>query len=350
MLKAVHKKYTLRFKQPSGTSRGVLTEKTTWFISVFDENNPEITGWGECSFLQGLSIDDRKDFEAMLEKTCNHIQFYAENPELLIEFPAIRFGIETALLDLRRGGKKILFPSLFTRGADSIPINGLVWMGTFDEMWKQIREKINSGFACVKLKIGALDFESELQLLGLIRKEFSPAEIEIRIDANGAFKPGEAFEKLKRLSGFSIHSIEQPIRRGQWEEMARLCHDSPVPIALDEELIGISNRNDRKRLLEGIKPQFIILKPSLIGGFHSTEAWIHLAKEMQTGWWITSALESNIGLNALAQWTYTLRNTTLHGLGTGLLYTNNIESPLTLESGRLYYKPNLQWRFPANLI
>ncbi len=343
MFQVYYKKYILQFKQPSGTSRGILTEKVSWFIFLNNNQRPEITGIGECGPLKGLSIDDRMDYENKLSEVCNNIGNYVDQKEGLNEFPSIRFGVEMALLDYNHGGQKILFPSAFTIGKDSISINGLVWMGSYDEMRKQVKKKIELGYGCIKLKIGAIDFENELQLIRSIRKEFSSSQIEIRIDANGAFNPEEASEKLKRLSEFELHSIEQPIRQNQWEAMAELCATSPIPIALDEELTGIVDLHRKLKLLEEIKPQYIILKPSLLGGFKATEEWIDLAKEKQIGWWVTSALESNIGLNAIAQWTYTLENKMPQGLGTGQLYINNFECPLRISNGRLFSKPEETW-------
>ncbi len=338
-LTATYKKHTLIFKRPAGTSRGILTSKDIWIITISDKDNPEKTGTGECSPLMGLSIDDMPDYEKKLDKVCKNIDKYYEYIESgLNGFPSIKFGLEMALKDLETPGKDVLFPSEFTAGQDSIEINGLVWMGEFEFMRKQIIEKIESGFSCIKLKIGAIDFEKEIELIRTIRKEFSAGDIEIRVDANGAFKIETALEKLKILSYYDLHSIEQPIKQGQWDEMAKLCEKTPLPIALDEELIGITGFEDKKRLIQTIKPQYIILKPSLTGGFKASKEWIDLAEENNTGWWITSALESNIGLNAIAQWTYTLGNKMPQGLGTGQLFTNNFESQLYIRNGHLWIK------------
>jgi len=343
MYQVSYKKYNLKFKFDAGTSRGVLREKTSWFISLTD-NLTNCTGIGECSLLKGLSIDDQPGFENKLDSVCNTLNEGNQvDPLELIEYPAIRFGIEIAQKDLKAGGKRILFPSEFTNGKASIPINGLVWMGEFDFMKKQVREKIDTGFSCIKLKIGAIDFEKELDLIRLIRKEFSASDIEIRVDANGAFSPDEAMEKLKLLSEFQLHSIEQPIRQGQWETMASLCEKTPLPIALDEELIGIIDSLQKRKMLSTIKPQYVILKPSLLGGFAASEEWINLAEKQGTGWWVTSALESNIGLNAIAQWTFTLNNDMPQGLGTGQLYTNNFDSPLTIDNGKLFHRSENEW-------
>jgi o-succinylbenzoate synthase len=343
MYKAYFKKYTLQFKHPSGTSRGILTEKISWFIFLTHDQHPGITGIGECSPLKGLSIDDRIDYEDKLAEVCSKIDYYLDQSDSLRDYPSIRFGIEMALLDHKQHEQRILFPSAFTEGIDSISINGLVWMGSYEAMLREIEERIKSGFACIKLKIGALDFESEIGLIRTIRKEFSSSQIEIRLDANGAFRPDEAWEKLKCLSEYQLHSIEQPIRQNQWEAMAKLCSTSPIPIALDEELIGNMDFDRKQKLLEEIKPQYIILKPSLLGGFLASQEWIELASKLNIGWWVTSALESNIGLNAIAQWTYTLKSKIPQGLGTGQLYSNNFDSPLNILKGKLFYRPNENW-------
>jgi len=264
-------------------------------------------------------------------------------------FPSIAFGLETALLDLKAKGSKCLFPSAFTQGETGIPINGLVWMGNKDFMQKQIREKIAAGYHCIKLKVGALDFETELDIISSIRQQFSPEDIELRLDANGGFTPTDALEKLEKLAAFHIHSIEQPIRQKQLEAMAELCQQSPIPIVLDEELIGVKPA-DKEFILEKIKPAYIILKPSLVGGFRQSEEWIQLAEKLNIGWWVTSALEANIGLNAIAQWTFMLNSKLPQGLGTGQLYQNNIPSPLAIESANLFYKPKNNWDLSSILL
>lgn len=344
MIVAEFRKHTLNFIHPGGTSRGVLTSKDSWFISIYDGDDTDVIGLGECSIISGLSIDDRPDFEQKLSQVCVDIenwQYWLE--EGLIEFPSIRFGLEMAIRDLYVGGTKLLFPSLFTEGKDMIPINGLVWMGDYPTMKNRIIEKIESGFDCVKLKIGAINFEDELRLLSLIRNDFSSKDIELRLDANGAFSLEEATERLKRLSEFSIHSIEQPIKQHQWEKMAEICAKSPIPVALDEELIGIYMRDDIRQMLEIIAPQYIILKPGLLGGWKQSNLFIEEAENYNVGWWVTSALESNIGLNAIAQWTYMLNNSMPQGLGTGQLFSNNISSPLLIDNGNLFYKPSVNW-------
>jgi o-succinylbenzoate synthase len=343
LIKANYKKYILNFKNPSGTSRGILRTKETWFI-ILSENGK--IGVGETGLFRGLSIDDISNYEDKLIWVCNNIDLGLENLlKALYEFPSIQFGLEQAFLSLNSEDKFELFPSQFTRGEKSIPINGLVWMGEKDFMKNQIKEKLSIGFSCIKMKIGAIDFDTEIELLKSIRKEFSPNEIELRVDANGAFNPKDALEKLKILSELEIHSIEQPIKQGQVNDMSELCAKTPLPIALDEELIGVFSSEEKKKLLKTIKPQYIILKPSLIGGFASSKEWINLADQTNCGWWITSALESNIGLNAIAQYTDTLQSDLPQGLGTGGLFTNNFDSPLEVKNGTLQYNPKQNWNF-----
>lgn len=341
MLKASYNKYTLYFKRPSGTSRGVLRTKETYFLTL---KKGESFGIGECGLFRGLSIDDRSDYEEKLQWTCDNIDLGEELLyHELVEFPSIQIGLETAFRSIKAKDPFDLFPSEFTNGKQGIFINGLIWMGERSFMKEQISKKIKQGFNCIKMKIGAIDFKSEVELLKSIRKDFSTSAIELRVDANGAFTPSEALEKLKILSDLDIHSIEQPIKQGQWQEMARLCEDTPLPIALDEELIGIFSEQKKQELLDTINPQYIILKPSLIGGFIGSDSWISFAKEKGIGWWITSALESNIGLNAISQYTF-LKNSTLpQGLGTGSLFTNNIPSPLNVSNGNLRYNKVDKW-------
>ncbi|WP_158838541.1 o-succinylbenzoate synthase [Polaribacter sp. L3A8] len=343
MIKATYKKYILNFKNPSGTSRGVLKTKETWFI-ILEENGKR--GVGETGLFRGLSFDDVASYEEKLIWACNNINkglIFLLN-ELRL-FPSIQFGLEQAFLSLKSKDSFHLFPSEFTKGNNSIAINGLIWMGEKEFMKKQIKEKLETGFSCIKMKIGAINFDAEIELLTSIRKEFSSNEIELRVDANGAFNPKNALEKLERLSALEIHSIEQPIKQGQIEEMAALCAKTPLPIALDEELIGIFAAEEKKQLLKTIQPQYIILKPSLIGGFAGSLEWIEFAEEINADWWITSALESNIGLNAIAQFTHTLQNNLPQGLGTGGLFTNNFTSPLEVKNGTLHYNPAQNWHF-----
>jgi len=340
---ATYKHHLLTFKHASGTSRGILKTKDTWFIII--NHNGKI-GIGECGMFKGLSCDDRPDFETKLKWACNHIHLGLQQLRSeLIEFPSIQFGLEIAFLSLESQDGFELFPSEFTQQESPIHINGLIWMGSEDFMKQQIKNKLEAGFSCIKMKIGAIDFSSEIELLKSIRKEFSATDIELRVDANGAFLPSEALEKLKRLSDFDLHSIEQPIKQGQWTDMALLCKKTPLPIALDEELIGVFDHVTKAKMLQIIKPQYIILKPTLVGGFNGSESWISLAEQYDIGWWITSALESNIGLNAIAQWTYTLNNNLPQGLGTGSLFTNNFDSPLAVKNGTLQYEKNTPWNF-----
>jgi O-succinylbenzoate synthase len=340
-MKATIQKYVLNFKQPAGTSRGVLKTKNTWFLIL---DNGEKKGIGEINMFQGLSIDDRPGFEEKLQWTCNHISMPpAELMQELKEWPSILFGYEMAIKSLQSSDHFTLFPSMFTEGHDSISINGLVWMGDQEFMMQQLEEKLKAGFNCIKMKIGAIDFDAEMSLLKLIRSRFRESEITIRVDANGAFTPENAMRKLEEISKYQVHSIEQPIKQGQWQEMAALCEQTPLDIALDEELIGLYNRDEKMNCLDTIKPQYIILKPALIGGFQSSREWINLATERSINWWITSALESNIGLNAIAQFTYTLGNKMPQGLGTGSLYTNNIEAPLEIKKGHLWCNTSAGW-------
>lgn len=340
---ADYKKYILKFKRPSGTSRGVLTEKETWFLKISDGNN---FGIGECGILRSLSYDDRPDYEDKLKWVCENINMGREMLwEELREFPSIQFGVEMAFQSLSSQDPFLLFPSEFTAGKKAIPINGLIWMGDKAFMKKQISEKIEAGFNCIKLKIGAIDFETELELLKSIRSNFSEKEIELRVDANGAFSPQDALEKLEALSKFQLHSIEQPIKPGQIEEMADLCKKTPLPIALDEELIGVIDVTEKEKLIQIINPQYAIFKPSLIGGYKGTGEWKDICEDHDVDWWITSALESNIGLNAIAQWTYTLNPDLPQGLGTGGLYTNNFESPLEVKMGEIQYNSSKDWEF-----
>ena len=342
-MKATYHKYILNFKRPSGTSRGVMTQKETWFI-ILEKDGKK--GIGECGILRGLSIDDRPDYEEKLQWTCDHI-LLDENLiwEALIEFPSIQFGVEMAFQSLRSENPFLLFPSDFTTGKKSIEINGLVWMGEQSFMKQQIEEKLSDGFRCIKLKIGAIDFDKELQLLGYIRQHFTPEQIEIRVDANGAFDVTKALYKLNQLSEFELHSIEQPIPKNNTDRMSELCKITPIPIALDEELIGVFSLEEKEALLQKINPKYIILKPSFVGGFRGTKEWISLAEKHQIGWWITSALESNIGLNAIAQCTFLQHNSMPQGLGTGALFTNNFDCPLQVSEGQLWYKTEQDWKF-----
>jgi len=340
---ATFQKYTLNFKQPSGTSRGILKTKDTWFIVI---NKDGKKGIGECGIFRGLSVDDRPDFEKKLKWACENIHLGLNRlMNELVEFPSIQFGLEMAFRSLKSETSFELFPSKFIQGEDHIPINGLIWMGSEEFMKDQVKAKIEAGFTCIKLKIGAIDFQTELNLLKSIRSEFSSKDIELRVDANGAFSASNALEKLKRLSDYDLHSIEQPIKQGQLEAMAKLCEMTPLAIALDEELIGVFDVTKKHNLLQTLKPQYIILKPTLVGGYNGSNEWIQAADSNKIGYWITSALESNVGLNAIAQWTYTLQNNRPQGLGTGSLFTNNFDSPLQVKNGTLQYNKATNWNF-----
>lgn len=329
----------LHFKQPAGTSRGVYTTRRSWFVTLTDEDGRQ--GIGECAPLPNLSCDDIPDYADKLSTFCeSFISDISATNLVLQNYPSMLFGLETALLNLR-AGSPMLFDTPFGRGEEGIPINGLVWMGSFEEMRQRIEEKLAQGFHCVKLKIGAIDFEQEIELLKKIRSRYSRREIELRVDANGAFSTDDALQKLERLAQYDIHSIEQPIRQQQWGDMARLCRESPIPIALDEELIGVNDPVTKAQLLDIIKPAYIILKPSLHGGMSGTKEWIDMANERGIGSWITSALESNIGLNAIAHLTAYLYGPHIQrpqGLGTGQLFTDNIPMPLEIRGDKLFFK------------
>ena len=343
-LTATYEKRVFDFVRPSGTSRGILTKKLAWFIHLSSDDSKSIVGIGECSVIPGLSPDfqSEHEYDQKVKEVCDRINHYSHNIHELQEFPSIYFGLEMALLDLENGGKRLFFDTPFVQAKKSIPINGLIWMGTPDFMQTQIEEKLSQGFDCIKMKIGAIDFEQEIQLLQGIRKRFSKDEITLRVDANGAFKPTDAMHKLERLAALDIHSIEQPIGVNQYDIMADLCKNSPLPIALDEELIGHYSYSSKQDLLKQLKPTFIILKPSLIGGFNGSSEWIEVAEKESIKWWVTSALESNIGLNAIAQFTSSFNNPLPQGLGTGALYTNNIPSSLHIENGRLFHESTEQ--------
>lgn len=333
-MEATYLKYLLQFKRPSGTSRGVLLDKETFILTV---SEGERKGVGECAIFRGLSFDDRPDYEEKLKWLCENINLDAAFlKEELKEFPSIWFGYEQAVLNLRNGGN-LYFPSDFTEGKSPITINGLIWMGDAAYMEEQIQEKLEKGFHCIKLKIG-VDWKSEHIILQQLREKFSKDQLELRVDANGGFSKNEAVVVLEQLADLHIHSIEQPIKAGNWDDMAELCAKTPTPIALDEELIGIIDPEKKKQLLEAIRPQYIILKPALVGGFSGSDEWISLAENLNVGWWITSALESNIGLNAIAQYTFTKKNPMPQGLGTGALFVNNFESGLELRNELLWFK------------
>ena len=334
----------LHFKQPAGTSRGVYTERRIWLVTVSDG---VAVGVGECAPLPQLSCDDIPNYGEVLRRFCDEVEQTGEIPyEALRDYPSMLFGLETAMLDVRcqkEDGRSVLFDTPFSRGEVGIPINGLVWMGNYDEMLRRLEEKLEKGFRCVKLKIGAIGFEQELELVKRIRDRFSFHEVELRLDANGAFRPDEALYKLELLSQYAIHSIEQPIKAGQWAKMAELCRESPLPIALDEELIGVNDPDMKRHMLNIIKPRYIILKPSLHGGMLGCREWIETARDMGIGSWITSALESNIGLNAIAQFASDVYGDHIampQGLGTGQLFTDNIPMPLEIRGDKLWISKN----------
>ncbi|MBO5314267.1 MAG: o-succinylbenzoate synthase [Prevotella sp.] len=327
------------FKRPAGTSRGVYTTRKSWFVTITDG---ERTGVGECAPLPNLSCDDIEDYEKVLRNLCANFSVTGQiNYEMLRPYPSMLFGIETALLSLEKGNR--LFDTPFSRGEEGIPFNGLIWMGSFDEMRQQVDEKIRQGVRCIKIKIGAIDFNEELELIKYIRQLFSKEELELRVDANGAFGFNEAAEKLEILSHYDIHSIEQPIKSRQWKEMAALCNYSKIPIALDEELIGINIYAMKRQMLEIINPRYIVLKPSLHGGMRGVREWVDIADALGIGSWITSALESNIGLNAVAHLAAEIYgpDITFHqGLGTGMLFHDNIEMPLYVRDSKMFYDMN----------
>jgi O-succinylbenzoate synthase len=358
-LRIVFQPYTLHFRMEAGTSRGVLTQKTSWILKVTDEEQPGITGYGECGPLPGLSVDDIPDFGAQLAEVCElfnqlDLEVFPFNLSIILQqvvpenLPSVRFGIEMALHDFMNGGQKMPYKNPFSRSEKGIPMNGLIWMGSYDQMIGQIEDKLEQGYTTLKMKVGAIDFDQECRILESVRSRFSPSEITLRVDANGAFKPQDAEEKLKRLSQFELHSIEQPIRAGQHDLLAALCANSPVPVALDEELIGVFDYRKKFALLKKIQPPFIILKPTLLGGFQHCKEWIEIANRLSIGWWMTSALESNIGLNAIAQFAASFDNQLPQGLGTGQLYHNNFDSPLKTEDGNLYYDKNKAWDIPLD--
>lgn len=333
MLKAAYCRYFLAFKQPATTSRSTMRVKETYFVKVWDDTDPMRFGIGECAVFRGLSSDDIPDYDRQLTSVCRYI--HAINIDD-IPYSSMRFGFESAMTQLN--GRETDFP-------EPITINGLIWMGSEEEMTARVEEKLSKGFRCLKLKIGGIDWDRELNILRTIRQRFTPCELEIRLDANEAFTPQTAHSRLEQLAPYSIHSIEQPIRRGQIKELTKLCQDTPIPIALDEELIGITDIQHKRRLLAAAKPQYIILKPSLCGGFTQADEWVKIAEEFGIGWWATSALESNVGLDAIARWVSRYKLTMPQGLGTGQLYRNNIPSPLVIEGENLGYNPEAHWDY-----
>lgn len=342
MIKAFWKKHILQFSTPRGTSRGIIKTKPSYFLFLKDGADVFV---GECGLLPGLSIDDRKGYESVLDHVVSALMNENKFPDLTL-WPSIQCGLENLELHREGGSFQHLFNTAFSNGERGIEINGLVWMDKAERMFQELNSKLDTGYTCVKLKIGAIDFNDEINLLKHIRKHYSASDVVIRVDANGAFSANDAFEKLSQLADLDIHSIEQPIKAGQWNEMAELCAKTPLPIALDEELIGLTTSAERQKMMETIKPQALILKPSLIGGFKISDEWISLAAENNAFWWATSALESNVGLNAIAQYTASKNTEIAQGLGTGMLYTNNISSPLEIRKNKLFYNPEKEWEIP----
>jgi o-succinylbenzoate synthase len=347
--------YNLNFKFAARTSRGPISNHHTWLLRAWDDQNPSLVGYGECAPFEGISIDHTPDFEENL-RTATSLVIGKNVPDSVtqidnyvdlidIRLPAVRFGVETALRDLYYGGRQKIFESNFYNENRPIDINGLVWMGGKDVMLERLELKIMNGFDCIKLKIGALGFAEELEVIKAARHMIGNDDLTLRVDANGAYSPAEVENILELLAKYHIHSIEQPIKPGQIEAMQKLCAISPIPIALDEELVGIAGKQEKEQLLATIKPQFIVLKPTLLGGFRATQEWIDLADQMNIGWWITSALESNIGLNAICQFTSQYNNIIPQGLGTGDLYQNNIPSPLSITNGCVYWDEFESWNF-----
>lgn len=339
-------KHSLVFKKPATTSRNTLTEKESYFLVLREKGNSDVMGIGECSMINGLSIDNPNEYESQLSLLCSKIN---ETGSADVDFdfdafPSIEFGLEMAIMDLENGGKRCYFEDNdFFNSEREIAINGLVWMGSATEMTEQIDKLLSKEYKVIKLKVGNLDIKEEVAILKYIRAKYTANEVEIRLDANGAFSPDEALEKIKVFAEFDIHSIEQPIAAGQWDAMAKLVKDSPIDIALDEELIGITDPEEKEKLLKKIRPQYIIIKPSLLGGFGLSEEWMDIAADLLIGYWVTSALESNIGLNAIAQWVSDLDLTRPQGLGTGSLFKNNVKSPLVIDEGFLKYDAERDW-------
>ncbi|WP_019949071.1 o-succinylbenzoate synthase [Hymenobacter aerophilus] len=356
MLQLRSARRALRFNFPARTSRGALTEHVAHYLLLSDSGAPERAGWGEAAPLAGLSPDYGPDFEATLEGFVHEFN-RRQLRELLPheaadlvgpEWPALRFALETAALDYQHGARRQLYDNAFSRGEAGLPINGLVWMGDAAFMREQIEAKLAAGFDCLKLKIGSLDFATELRILADIRAQAGPERLTLRVDANGAFAPAEALGKLEQLARFDLHSIEQPIAAGQWAALAEVCRHSPVPVALDEELIGLTNPAGWPELLERVRPAYLVLKPTLLGGLAASQSWAALADAHGIGWWLTSALESNVGLNAISQLASTVARPGFpQGLGTGQLYHNNLAAPLSIAAGQLHYHPAGPWEAPG---
>jgi len=332
--------YKLQFIKPATTSRGSMDFHQVYYIQIGDGIK---IGIGEAAPLKGLSTDYStvKDGLKLLKEHYNDGVPIVDIP--LDDFPSVKFAFETALNDYTHGGKHIIYDTPFTSSNKPIETNGLVWMSNSKSMLNEALTKVDEGFTTIKFKVGSLDFDEECRMIEQLRKYYNSWKITIRLDANGAFANTDALEKLKELKRFDLHSIEQPIKAGQWDLMEELVSKTPIDIALDEELININVYNDADQMLKKIKPHYIILKPTLLGGFTNSDQWIKFAEKYCKGWWATSALESNIGLNAIAQWASKYKNPMPQGLGTGLLYTNNLLSPLQLQDGYLLYNPSGKW-------
>ncbi len=347
MLQAEYCSYRLDLRFEARTSRTSMHHKDTYFVKIYDDAEPEVYGIGECALFRGLSADDCSDYELRLEGVCRNIVSLTDPED--IGMSSIAFGVETAMQDLRNGGRRLIYPGAWADGRSEIVINGLVWMGSAEQMMSRLSRKLEDGFRCVKIKIGGIDFEKELQLLDYVRSAWPADKVDLRLDANGAFSPRDALRRLDRLARYDIHSIEQPVMPGQLQAMHDICRESPIPVALDEELIGTRRYDGQARLLDAVMPQYLILKPSLCGGFQASNRWIALARQREIGWWATSAMESDIGLNAIAQWVSGFDPQLPQGLGTGALYENNIVSPVHLVGDRLVYSPKDSWHLPDSL-
>lgn len=347
--------YLLEFKKPAQTSRDTLFLKRGFFISLTWN---DYTAWGEVSIIESLSVDNVGRIILLLKKWQASSRNFSQvsdwfdyiHEDDLCQLPALLTGLEMVKCNLATHSPYLYFPSHFTQGSISIPINGLVWMGNYDEMQKQIDAKLSEGFRCIKLKIGAISWEDEYRLLFNLRNRYPADQLEIRVDANGAFTQKNVFFVMEQLHQLQIHSIEQPVAVNQWELMREVVALRAVPVALDEELIGRYTSNEMTDLLDAIQPDYIILKPSLIGGFARSDQWIYHAQQRNIKWWATSALESNLGLNAIAQWAATRGPDVTHGLGTGSLYRQNVDSPLQISNAKLAYNPNWSGNILDNIL
>jgi o-succinylbenzoate synthase len=348
MLRLALEPYVLRFAKPAATSRGALAERRILLLRACDTDDPALSGWGECGPLPGLSRDDRPDFAAEVAEVCDVINAgYLPTPADLAHLPSFAFGWEMALRDLAAGGRRLLWDTPFARGECGLRTHGLIWMDTAEGLLRQVEAKIAAGFTAIKLKVGALPLAQELELLGALRSAYDAGRIELRLDANGAFAADGALAVLEQFARFDIAFLEQPLPAGNWKQTANLCRHSPIPLALDEELIAVADAGTRRRLLDTIRPQHLILKPALLGGFRAADAWIADAEARGIQWWANSLLESNIGLNAICQWTSAVGGSRIHGLGTGGLFTNNFASPIRLEGSELHYAKELAWGLPS---